>query len=76
MAIAPAEGEDLVADNIPAIPATRRRTQAHHARRQAEKVVERFQWIGAGVVSVPLPVGSVGYSCCECADGSWQNLRL
>jgi len=26
-------------------------------RRQAEKVVERFQWIGAGVVSVmPLPV--------------------
>jgi len=27
------------------------------ARRQAEKVVERFQWIGAGVVSVmPLPV--------------------
>jgi len=26
-------------------------------RRQAKKVVERFQWIGAGVVSVtPLPV--------------------
>lgn len=26
-------------------------------RRQADKIVERFQWIGAGVVSVtPLPV--------------------
>jgi len=36
-------------------------------RRQAKKVVERFQWIGAGVVSVtPLPVVDLLASCCEC----------
>jgi len=54
-----AEGEDLVADNISTIPATRRRSpQAHRCPTPCQaRVVERFQWIGAGVVSVtPLPV--------------------
>ena len=56
-----AEGEDLVADNI-LLQSQRLGEQARHLidaqrRRQAEKVVERFQWISAGVVSVtPLPV--------------------
>lgn len=56
-----AEGEELIADNI--------LLQAQHLgvevrqlldaqrRRQAEKIVERFQWVGAGVIAVtPLPV--------------------
>ena len=56
-----AEGEDLVADNI-LLQSQRLGEEARklidaQRRRQAEKVVERFQWIGAGVVSVtPLPV--------------------
>jgi len=43
-----AEGEDLVADNILQIPATRRKKPKlidAQRRRQAEKVVERFQWL-------------------------------
>lgn len=60
-AILRAEGEDLVADNI-LLQSLRLGEQARklidvQRRRQAEKIVERFQWIGAGVVSVtPLPV--------------------
>ncbi|MEB3178754.1 MAG: GTP-binding protein [Nostocaceae cyanobacterium] len=60
-AILRAEGEDLVADNI-LLQSMRLGEEARkiidsQRRRQAEKVVERFQWIGAGVVSVtPLPV--------------------
>jgi len=56
-----AEGEDLVADNI-LLQSQRLGEEARklidaQRRRQAKKVVERFQWIGAGVVSVtPLPV--------------------
>jgi GTPase SAR1 family protein/uncharacterized membrane protein len=56
-----AEGEDLVADNI-LLQSQRlgddvRKILDSQRRRQAEKVVERFQWISAGVVSVtPLPV--------------------
>ena len=55
-----AEGEDLVADNI-LLQSQRLGEEARklidaQRRRQAEKVVDRFQWIGAGVVSVtPLP---------------------
>jgi len=60
-AILRAEGEDLVADNI-LLQSMRLGEEARkiidsQRRRQADKVVERFQWIGAGVVSVtPLPV--------------------
>lgn len=60
-AVLRAEGEDLVADNI-LLQSQRLGDEARkiidsQRRRQAEKVVERFQWIGAGVVSVtPLPV--------------------
>jgi uncharacterized protein len=60
-AILRAEGEDLVADNI-LLQSMRLGEEARklidaQRRRQAEKMVERFQWIGAGVVSVtPLPI--------------------
>lgn len=60
-AILRAEGEDLVADNI-LLQSQRLGDEARQLidaqrRRQAEKIVERFQWIGAGVVFVtPLPV--------------------
>lgn len=56
-----AEGEDLIADNI-LLQSQRLGEEARQIidtqrRRQAERVVERFQWISAGVVSVtPLPV--------------------
>lgn len=56
-----AEGEDLVADNI-LLQSQRLGEEARglldgQRRRQAEKIVERFQWIGAGVIAVtPLPV--------------------
>jgi small GTP-binding protein len=56
-----AEGEDLIADNI-LLQSQRLGEEARNVldtqrRRQANKVVERFQWIGAGVIAVtPLPV--------------------
>jgi uncharacterized protein len=56
-----AEGDDLLADNI-LLQSQRLGEEARklidgQRRRQAEKIVERFQWIGAGVVSVtPIPV--------------------
>jgi hypothetical protein len=60
-AVLRAEGEDLVADNIllqsQRLGEEARRLIDTQRRRQAEKVVERFQWIGAGVIAVtPLPV--------------------
>lgn len=60
-AVLRAEGEDLVADNIllqsQRLGEEARKLIDSQRRRQAEKVVERFQWIGAGVVAVtPLPV--------------------
>ncbi|MBD2040815.1 YcjF family protein [Microcoleus sp. FACHB-672] len=60
-AILRAEGEDLVADNIllqsQRLGEEARRLIDAQRRRQAEKIVERFQWIGAGVIAVtPLPV--------------------
>ena len=60
-AILRAEGEDLIADNI-LLQSQHLGDQARKLidaprRRQADKVVERFQWIGAGVIAVtPLPV--------------------
>jgi small GTP-binding protein len=59
-AILRAEGEDLVADNI-LLQSLRLGEEARkmidaQRRRQADKIVDRYQWIGAGVVSVtPLP---------------------
>ncbi|UBF28406.1 GTP-binding protein [Kovacikia minuta CCNUW1] len=61
VAVLRAEGEDLVADNI-LLQSQRLGEEARklidlQRRRQAEKIVERFQWIGAGVVAAtPLPV--------------------
>ncbi|MBD2459799.1 DUF697 domain-containing protein [Oscillatoria sp. FACHB-1407] len=54
------EGEDLIADNIllqsQRLGEEARRLLDAQRLRQAEKIVDRFQWIGAGVVSVtPLP---------------------
>lgn len=55
------EGESLVADNL-LLQSQRLGEEARQLidaqrRRQADQVVERFQWIGAGVVAVtPLPV--------------------
>ncbi|MBW4665827.1 MAG: GTP-binding protein [Chroococcus sp. CMT-3BRIN-NPC107] len=59
-AILRAEGEDLVADNIllqsQKLGDEARKLIDFQRRRQAEKVVDRFAWIGAGVISVtPLP---------------------
>ncbi|MBD1930813.1 YcjF family protein [Funiculus sociatus] len=56
-----AEGEDLVADNIllqsQRLGEEARRLLDTQRRRQADKIVERYQWIGAGVIAVtPLPV--------------------
>ncbi len=55
------EGEDLIADNIllqsHRLGAEARELIDNQCRRLAEQVVNRFQWIGAGVVVVtPLPV--------------------
>lgn len=61
VAILRAEGDDLLADNI-LLQSQRLGEEARklidgQRRRQAEKIVERFQWIGAGVIAVtPLPV--------------------
>ncbi len=55
------EGEELLADNI-LLQSQRLGEEARQIidaqrRRQAEKVVRRFQWIGAGVIWItPLPV--------------------
>ncbi|MFM5889480.1 MAG: YcjF family protein [Dolichospermum sp.] len=56
-----AEGEDLIADNI-LLQSLRLGEEARklidsQRRRQADKIIVRYQWIGAGVVSVtPLPI--------------------
>jgi uncharacterized protein len=60
-AILRTEGEDLIADNIllqsQRLGEEARRLLEEQRLRQADKIVERFQWIGAGVVSVtPVPV--------------------
>ncbi len=55
------EGEDLMADNI-LIQSQRLGDEARQMiddqrRRKAERIVDRFQWIGAGVVAAtPIPV--------------------
>ena len=59
-AVLRAEGEDLVADNILLQSQrlgeeTRQLIDAQRLR-QAEKIVDRYQWIGAGVVSATPPL--------------------
>jgi len=63
-AVLRAEGEDLVADNIllqsSALSEEARRIVDAQRKRQADKIVEQFQWIGGGVIAVtPLPVVDV-----------------
>lgn len=61
VAVLRAEGEDLLADNI-LLQSQRLADKAKslidgQRRRQADKIVDRFQWIGAGVIAAtPLPV--------------------
>ncbi|AFY62766.1 YcjF family protein [Synechococcus sp. PCC 6312] len=60
-AILRAEGQDLVADNIllqsQRLGEEARRLIDRQRKRQADKIVERYQWIGAGVICVtPIPV--------------------
>lgn len=60
-AVLRAEGEDLIADNIllqsQRLGEEARRLIDAERRQQAEKIVDRFQWISAGVVAAtPLPV--------------------
>lgn len=60
-AVLRAEGEDLVADNLllqfqRLSDETRQFIDAQR-RQQADKIIDRYQWIGAGVVSLtPLPL--------------------
>ena len=60
-AVLRAEGADLIADNIllqsQRLGEEARRLIDSQRRRQADKVIERYQWVGAGVIAVtPLPV--------------------
>jgi uncharacterized protein len=63
-AVVRSEGDDLLADNIllqsQRLGDETRRVIDSQRRRDAEKIVDRFQWIGAGVIAVtPLPVVDV-----------------
>ncbi|XLQ11553.1 MAG: GTP-binding protein [cyanobacterium endosymbiont of Epithemia adnata isolate EadnSB Bon19] len=56
-----AEGEDLIADNIllqsQRLGEEARKMINSQRRQQADKIIDRYRWIGAGVISVtPLPV--------------------
>ncbi len=61
VAVLRSEGEDLIADNI-LLQSQRLGEEARNLidqqrRREADKIIERYQWIGAGVIAVtPLPV--------------------
>lgn len=60
-AVLRSEGEDLIADNIllqsQRLGEEARRLIDAERQRQAEKIVDRFQWISAGVVAAtPIPV--------------------
>ena len=61
VAVLRAEGEDLIADNIllqsHRLGEDARKIIDRQRRRQADKIIDRYQWIGAGVIAVtPLPV--------------------
>jgi uncharacterized protein len=60
-AVVRSEGDDLLADNIllqsQQLGDEARKLIDNQRRRDAEKIVDRYQWIGAGVIAVtPLPV--------------------
>lgn len=60
-AVLRAEGEDLIADNIllqsQRLGEEARKIIDRQRRRQADKIIDRYQWVGAGVIAVtPLPV--------------------
>jgi GTPase SAR1 family protein len=61
VAVLRAEGEDLIADNIllqsHRLGEEARKLLERQRKRQAEKIIDRYQWIGAGVIVItPLPV--------------------
>jgi uncharacterized protein len=61
VAVLRAEGEDLIADNIllqsHLLGEDARTIIDSQRRREADKIIDRYQWIGAGVIAVtPLPV--------------------
>ena len=60
-AVLRAEGEDLVADNIllqsQRLGDEARKIIDRQRRKQTDKIIDRYQWIGAGVIAMtPLPV--------------------
>lgn len=60
-AVVRSEGDDLLADNIllqsQRLGEETRQLIDNQRRRAAEKIVDRYQWIGAGVIAVtPLPI--------------------
>ncbi|ELR98651.1 YcjF family protein [Gloeocapsa sp. PCC 73106] len=61
VALLRAEGEDLIADNI-LLQSQRLGEEARslldqQRKRQADRIIDRYQWIGAGVIAMtPLPV--------------------
>jgi small GTP-binding protein len=60
-AVLRAEGEDLIADNIllqsQRLGEEARKIIDRQRRQQTDKIIDRYQWIGAGVIAVtPLPV--------------------
>ena len=61
VAVLRAEGEDLIADNIllqsHRLGEETRIIIENQRRRESDKIIERYQWIGAGVIAVtPVPV--------------------
>ena len=61
VAVLRAEGEDLIADNIllqsHLLGEDARKIIDNQRRKEADKIIDRYQWIGAGVIAVtPLPV--------------------
>jgi uncharacterized protein len=61
VAVLRAEGEDLIADNIllqsQRLGEEARKLLDRQRKRQADKIIDRYQWIGAGVIAItPLPV--------------------
>jgi len=61
VAVLRAEGEDLIADNIllqsDRLGEEARKIIDNQRRREADKIIDRYQWIGAGVIAVtPVPM--------------------
>ena len=61
VAVLRAEGEDLIADNIllqsHRLGEETRKIIEIQRRRESDKIIDRYQWIGAGVIAVtPVPV--------------------